>query len=209
MGHRSQIYLRHNGKLVFASFFHWNCGERMISRARWGMEYLRNLMADKICGFFVNHDTEQIRRVFDVDFDSHDVQVSYDILKDRRERFPDAPLNSFVFNEQSNNGQLFLDIRRDTIYYSFRFVELTPDLKLKNSVLDAEEYMNRVLGRNWRNSGYICSEDVATCDANIRAIAEMAMLMSDEQLEEYLAGDYAEQEVQIKRSDYERRNHCE
>lgn len=41
MGQRSQIYLRYNGKLVFASYFQWNYGERMISRARWGIEHVK------------------------------------------------------------------------------------------------------------------------------------------------------------------------
>lgn len=34
MGQRSQIYVRYNEKLLFARYFQWNYGTRMISRAR-------------------------------------------------------------------------------------------------------------------------------------------------------------------------------
>ena len=47
MGQRSQIYLRHNGDLVFANYYQWNYGERMVSRARWGIGYIKHSEARK------------------------------------------------------------------------------------------------------------------------------------------------------------------
>ena len=41
MGQRSQIYIRYNNgevKGLIANYYQWNYGERMISRARWGIE---------------------------------------------------------------------------------------------------------------------------------------------------------------------------
>lgn len=49
MGQRSQIYIRiwdkdkENPKL-YAKYYGWNFGERMISRARHGIEYIKSYM---------------------------------------------------------------------------------------------------------------------------------------------------------------------
>ena len=45
MGQRSQIYIRikdeDGNTTLFAKYFQWNFGERMISRARYGIEYIK------------------------------------------------------------------------------------------------------------------------------------------------------------------------
>ena len=45
MGQRSQIYVRYNKnntqKGLIANYYGWNYGERMISRARWGIEFIK------------------------------------------------------------------------------------------------------------------------------------------------------------------------
>lgn len=44
MGQRSQIYVRYNKsntqKGLIANYYSWNYSERMISRARWGIEFI-------------------------------------------------------------------------------------------------------------------------------------------------------------------------
>lgn len=40
MGQRSQIYVRASGQLIVANYYQWNYAERMISRARYGIEYI-------------------------------------------------------------------------------------------------------------------------------------------------------------------------
>ena len=47
MGQRSQIYVRYNKKLVIANYYQWNYGEQMISRARYGIEYIRRYTLTK------------------------------------------------------------------------------------------------------------------------------------------------------------------
>ena len=46
MGQRSQIYVRlkdkEGNKYLIAKYFQWNYGERMISRAKYGIEYCKN-----------------------------------------------------------------------------------------------------------------------------------------------------------------------
>lgn len=183
MGQRSQIYVRHNGDLVFANYYQWNYGERMVSRARWGIAYIKQF-AEK--GYeWVFRDPAYVlkmRRFFDVNFDMHDIQISSDILKEREEQFPDEDFNEFVFDTQDNNdGQLFVDIRGEKIYYAF-----TDGYRIRK-IMDAEAYMEWDAG-DWRNSKYIKPEMKAACEANIKAISKMAELMTPEQLEDFVHG---------------------
>lgn len=183
MGQRSQIYLRHNGDLVFASYYQWNYGERMVSRARWGIAYVKQFMDQKYAWVFRDPAyVLKMRRFFDVNFDMHDIQLSSDILKEREEQFPDTDFNGFVFDGQDNNdGQLFVDIRGGKIYYAF-----TDGYRMRK-IMDAEAYMNWNM-KDWRSSEYISPEMKAACEANIKAIPEMAELMSYEQLEDFVHG---------------------
>lgn len=183
MGQRSQIYLRHNGDLVFASYYDWNYGERMVSRARWGIGYIKQFV---IKGYeWVFRDPAYVlkmRRFFDVNFDMHDIQISSDILKEREEQFPDEDFNEFVFEAQDNNdGQLFVDIRGEKISYAFT------DHARKRTIMDAEAYMEWDCG-DWRSSKYINPVMKAACEANIEEISKMAELMTHEQLADFIHG---------------------
>lgn len=185
MGQRSQIYLRHNGKLIFANYYQWNYGDRMVSRARWGIEWVKNYYGG--INDFIFRDKsyiEKMRRVFDVNFDMHDIQVSCDIVKEWEEQFHDAPFNDAVFNWQDNNdGQLFIDIVDDKIYYAF-----TDETK-ERTIMNAEAYMEWDCD-DWQTSEYLDDDDRNSIRANFKAIAEMATLMTHEQLNDFLSGDY-------------------
>ena len=189
MGQRSQIYLRHNGKLIFAHYYQWNYGERMVSRARWGIEYCKDF-ADQKYDFVFRDDSyvTRIRRVFDANFDMKDVALSCDIVKEWEEEFSGENFNDYVFNRQDNNdGQLFVDIVGDKIFYAF-----TDESAAERMIMDAEAYLawdND--GEDWRKSEYIDPDQKAACEANIRAIGEMATLMTHEQLNDFLTRDYA------------------
>ena len=186
MGQRSQIYLRANGKLIFAHYYQWNYGERMISRARWGIEWVQTLMGE--CPdilFKSEHYIQKMRRVFDVNFDMKDVQISCDIVQEWKEQFSDEDFNEIVFDGQDNNdGQLFVDIKDGKIYYCFRDM-------YKNTIMDAHCYMNWD-EEGWEESEYLSQEDKNTCRENMKAIEEMATLMSAEQLDDFIHGDYSE-----------------
>lgn len=187
MGQRSQIYLRYNGNLIFAHYYQWNFADRMVSRARWGMEYLKEYLKD---GFdFVFHTESyitKIRRVFDTNFDMHDVQLSCDIVQEREKYSPGEDFNDYVFNSQDNNdGQLFVDIIDGKIFYAF-----TDDAQ-ERTIMDAESYMDWDC-EDWRTNEYISNDERAVCKENIEAIRELATLMTHEQLDDFLHGDYEE-----------------
>lgn len=186
MGQRSQIYLRYNGKLIFANYYQWNYGERMISRARYGIEWVKE-MVDNGWDFVFRDKSkiEQMRRVFDVNFDMHDVAISCDIVQEWKEQFSDEDFNEIVFDEQDNNdGQLFVDIKDGEIYYCFRDM-------YKNTIMDAHCYMNWD-AEGWEEREYLSQEDKNTCRENMKAIEEMATLMTMDQLDDFIHGDYSE-----------------
>lgn len=185
MGQRSQIYLRYNGALVFANYYQWNFGERMISRARWGIEWVKE-QVDKGYDFIFRSNSyiKQMRRVFDANFDMHDVQISGDIVKEWADDFADEPFNDIVFNFQDNNdGQLFVDIRDGRIFYCFRNMHA-------DTIMDAEQYMKWDLPRWKTDDCSLDAEEIQTCKDNIKAIGNMATLMTREQLDDFLSGDY-------------------
>lgn len=192
MGQRSQIYLRYNGKLVFANYYQWNYGERMISRARWGIEWVKEMVERDYNFVFRSYSyITQMRRVFDVNFDMHDVAVSQDIVREHADLFADDDFNDYVFNMQDNNdGQLYVDIKDGKIYYCFRDWTRHPDGTTSDTIMSASEYMDWD-EEGWENSEYISDGGKAACRDNIKAIEEMAELMTLEQLDDFIHGDYS------------------
>lgn len=196
MGQRSQIYVRYNGRLIIANYYQWNYAERMISRARWGIEYLKDFV-DKGYDFAFRDPSYITRfsRIFDTNFDMHDVAISCDIVKEYHELFPDRDFNDSVFNKQDNNdGQLFVDIQDGKIFYCFRDM-------YENKRMNATQYMKWDCSKHWDRQKdhnpafddcYLDAEEIETCKANIKAIGEMAELMTKTQLNDFLNGSYAE-----------------
>ena len=85
MGQRSQIFVRYQEtdgprKLV-ARYYGWNYGERMISRARHTMEWLKENY--ELISFYA----EKIPRILDTNFDMRDCVISSDILKEYQELY--------------------------------------------------------------------------------------------------------------------------
>ena len=198
MGQRSQIYVRYNDKLVVANYYQWNFGTRMISRARYGIEWIKDYyyFAEGICDFIFRDENYMTRlsRVFDVNFDMKDLALSCDIVKEWEEQFHDEPFNDVVFNGQDNNdGQLFIDVQQDKIFYCFRDM-------YENRIMDAAQYMDwdcsywdsNAEHNPAYDSEYMSVEEIKTCEANIKAIGEMAELMTEEQLADFISGDYEE-----------------
>ena len=189
MGQRSQIYLRYNGKLLFANYYQWNYAERMISRARWGIEYIKDYI-DSGFDFAFRDDSyiEKISRVFDANFDMHDVQISRDIVNEWESDYSEVDFNRYVFNMQDNNdGQLYIDILGGEIFYCFRDWTNHEDGITSDMLMSAIEYMDWDY-EGWENN--LNAEGNAVCRANIKAIDEMAQLMTLEQLDDFLHGDY-------------------
>lgn len=189
MGQRSQIYVRYNGNLIIANYYQWNYGERMISRARHGIEYLKHNLDEGYT--FTFKDKTYIRkfsRIFDVNFDMRDVAISSDIVQEWLDYYPCEDFNDCVFNRQDNNdGQLFVDIRDDKIFYCFRDWEISGDGTVKNRIMDAKQYMDWDMD-GWESNDFIPQDQKNACMNNIDAIRKMATLMTEEQLNDFLTG---------------------
>lgn len=193
MGQRSQIYVRYIKKLVVTNYYQWNYGERMISRARYGIEYIKENYLEYRTWIFNNEsDMEKLRRIFDVNFDMKDIIMSIDIIKEWKEQFSeDESFNNYVFKLQGNNdGKLFVDISEDgTIKYAFLDCECNTD-----HIMNATQYMDWNI-EEWRKSEYISEEGKQSCKENLEKIEEMAALMTKSELEDFINNDYGMEEL--------------
>lgn len=183
MGQRSQIYIRiideDNNKILIAKYFQWNFAERMISRARHGIEYIKDNLK------YINQDSvqEKISKIFDVNFDMQSVVSSTDILQEVREQFWENKklMNDYIFQCQDNNdGKLFIDCDQKSGEVKFCFTDY--DL----NILTPKEYMNWDGVKGWEKEFPYCKE-------NINYINENAKLMTDTELEEFMQYDYSKQ----------------
>lgn len=183
MGQRSQIYIRitdiDNNKILIAKYFQWNFAERMISRARYGIEYIKEYLE------YIDQDSVQkkINKIFDVNFDMQSVVISTDILQEVREQFfEDRKLMSdYIFQCQDNNdGKLFIDCDQKSgeIKYCFTDYDL--------NILTPTEYMNWDAEKGWK-------KEYPYCKDNINYINENAKMMTDIELEEFMQYDYSKQ----------------
>jgi hypothetical protein len=196
MGQRSQIYIRYNVndesgrnyKGLIARYFGWNYGERMISRARYVIEELQNeFMEYKLC-FGNKEKLEKLKRFCETNFDMKDIIFSSDILKEVEE-YDDGDLQ-YIFNQDNNDGQLFIDVTNDGIKYCF--------MKFYNEgePMDGEHYMK------WNCEGdehpdwhvpynYMNRHTITYTEKNIKKIDKMATLMSPEEIKAFVEDDYS------------------
>lgn len=192
MGQRSQIYVRYNKKLVVTNYYQWNYGERMISRARYGIEYIRkNYLEYRDWIFNDESNMEKLRRIFDVNFDMKDIVMSSDIVHEWKEQFAENNFNEFVFRMQGNNdGKLFVDISEDGIVkYAFLDCECDTD-----HIMNATQYMDWN-SEEWEKSEYISEEGKQSCKENLEKIEEMAALMTKLELEDFINYDCGMEEL--------------
>ena len=191
IGQRSQIYIRikdrNNNKYLFAKYYGWNYGERMISRARYGIDYIKRNITYSIDDELI----EQINRIFDVNFDMKDVQITCDIVNEYIEECDykdESSFKEYVFTEQDNNdGKLFIDVSDGYLKYCF----LDYDCNTEN-IMDAAGYM-AWNSENWEQSEYIDDEQKELCRDNIKVIGEIAELMSAEEVDDFINCIYEEE----------------
>lgn len=196
MGERSQIYVRYNQgcineekkKGLIANYYGWNYGERMISRARWGIEWINDNLKYGLSFYNMKPNVIKMSRIFDTNFDMKDIVFSIDIIENYHREFPEADFNEFVFKGQANNaGKLLVDIEEDCIKYAFLDWETDP-----KNIMDGEAYMIWNRGEKWRASQYLSETAVTACEDNIKKISELAKLMTEEEVEEFMNYDYEE-----------------
>lgn len=191
MGQRSQIYVRYtkdNKHYLTARYFQWNYGERMISRCRYSLEWIKEM--SKYSWLFTTN-KGQLERILEVNFDMKDVQISCDIVKEYIEECDykdESSFKEYVFTEQDNNdGKLFIDVSDGYLKYCF----LDYDCSTEN-IMDAVGYMDWN-NKDWEQSEYIDDEQKELCWDNIKVIEEIAELMSAEEVEDFINCIYEEE----------------
>lgn len=194
MGQRSQIYIRynieHNGKKyhgLIARYYRWNYGERMVSRARSIIEYIKDCYLNDIYSFTLESDIEKLRRYCDINFNMKDIVISTDLIKEVSDQF-DCD-TSYLFNTDNNDGQLYIDVTNDTIKYCF-----TKYCHEENP-MNGEEYMKwncETSDRpNWHiPNQYMKRDAINYTEDNIAEIESMAELMTREELDSFINDDY-------------------
>lgn len=186
MGQRSQIYVRYykDGKwYLTARYYQWNYGERMISRCRYTLEWIKEYMK---YDWHLTTDTKKLTHIMDTNFDMKDVILGYDIVEEWKEYCPENNFNDVVFRWQDNNdGQLYIEIKDEIIKYAF----LEYSDCNTNRILSAAKYMNWD-SKGWRQSPYIDDEQKLLCEENLKEINKLATLLTKEELDDFINYDY-------------------
>ena len=177
MGQRSQIYVSYlnaEGKReLVARYFGWNYGSRMISRARGLIEWLVNNLS------YIKYDSDKIAKIAEVNFDFRDIVRSNDLIAESNvcgcNTVEDK--KDYIFNQDNNDGKLFIEVRDDCVAYAFTGWE-------NEYPMGPNEYMA------WQ--GYEDEEDRGSnCATNIKYILENGELMhTTEELEDFINADY-------------------
>ena len=145
MGQRSQIYViykdNQNRDCISATYFQWNYGERMISRARYLMGWIKaqNNLCSNLYSDYLPFVAHKIRYIASVNFDYKDVVIGQDLIeewKDYKQGVPNANLNDYIFNADNNDGCLFIDAR---VPQNLRYAFTTYDYK--DGVMGPEAYL--------------------------------------------------------------------
>jgi len=189
MGQRSQIYVRINAdkKVLVARYFNWNYGERMISRSRYTIEWLKKHSRYGIKTLIMNEYIKMLIHIIETNFDMKDVVLSADITEEYNEYFKDdcVEFNDYVFKQQHNNdGKLLIDVCENEIKYAFLDWAASP-----NSIMNGEAYM-KWNSENWENSPYTTKRAKDACKRNIKYISKHAKLMTKDEVEDFLNYKY-------------------
>lgn len=185
MGQRSQIYVRVNkrdgGYYLAARYFQWNYGERMVSRARYTLEWLQHNY-----GYFNNDTYKKLIRIIDTNFDFKDVCISSDILAD-------CDIDS-LFHDDNNDGKFFLDAHIDweskeftyPVKFSYAFTDCCNEI-----IMNGDNYMQWDNGNEepWRENEYI-KKHIKYTERNIKYISKNATLMTSDDLKQFMDYKY-------------------
>lgn len=195
MGQRSQIYIRYNVtddygknyKGLIARYFQWNYGERMVSRARYIIEEIKDEFMEYKFLFGDSWKIKKLEHYCDVNFDMKDITLSSDIIKEVEEDCNGD--TSYLFGQDNNDGQLFIDVTNDGIKYCFmRYYN-------EGEPMDAEQYMKWNCERedhpDWHTPyKYMNEKTIQYTEENIKTIGKIATAMTAEEIEEFVNADY-------------------
>ena len=200
MGQRSQIYVRYEvegAKKLIARYFQWNYGERMVSRARYTMDWLEKTRE------YLSFESKKIVHILETNFDAIDCVESSDIMQEYNDclAYLEAQkgygFKNFIIDEDNNDGILFIDVLPDKIKYGF--LDWKPNT---DRVMTAHQYMDfDMKGWNSRKHEILDKEEYTTCIHNIKAIDcnENHELMSSKEIKEFISYDYSAQLAEYKK----------
>ena len=190
MGQRSQIYViykdNQNRDCISATYFQWNYGERMVSRARYLMGWIKSqnsfYVADSYNVFPLSYVANKIRYIASVNFDYKDVIIGQDLIEVWRDYKQggvlNTDLNDYIFHADNNDGCLFIDAR---IPKQLKYAFTTDDYK--DGVMGPEAYLKwDNVPQNIRNAKFT--------KRNINWITHNAKLMKKKELEAILKTNY-------------------
>lgn len=199
MGQRSQIYIRYNVnyeqcsgvynyKGLIARYFGWNYGERMVSRARYIIENIHDNYMKYKWTFGNSECLEKLKWICNTNFDMKDIVFSSDIIKEVMEDFDGD--TDYLFNQDNNDGQLFIDVTDDGIKYCFM------EFYNEGEPMDSDQYMKwnceHEAHPNWHIPyEYMDKETIDYTEENIKAINEMATVMTTEEIKAFVEDDYS------------------
>lgn len=175
MSERSQIYVAINGKLEVANNYSGNYGNQMMSRARYGMEYIISHIdnALMLCRDDVNN-FELFRRYWDVNFDTKEILLSTDMIKDK----PGS-----LFNCDNDDGKLLVSVNSETNEIRYCFTDNY------NKLMKVDEYLNWDCDvQHWRNNDIPGWNDHTrnTCSGNTNRIKKIGQLMTQQEMDEFM-----------------------
>lgn len=184
MGQRSQIYVIYKGNqnrdCISATYFQWNYGERMVSRARYLMGWIKahdTLRSNSLS--FIAH---KIRYIASVNFDYKDVVIGSDLVEKwknyKTSGVINTDLNDYIFHADNNDGRLFIDARNPK---HLRYAFTTYDYK--DGVMGPEAYLK------WDQTPQKI-RDTKFTKRNINWITHNAKLMKKDELEAILRATY-------------------
>lgn len=186
MGQRSQIYIKYSnvgdGRIrgFIARYFQWNFAERMISRAAGIIDTISTMNQYR----YMWYDTTKLVRICDVNFDMRDIQISTNILKEISDGEYET---SYLFEQDTNDGQLLIEVINDCIKYAFIEGPSNPE------PMSAMAYMNWDTGTDWTKHENVWSKGtVRYTQKNIRRIQAKASLMTQNEVAVFLSTDYSE-----------------
>ena len=188
MGQRSQIYViykdKQNRDCISATYFQWNYGERMISRARYLMGWIKaqNNLCSNLYSDYLPFVAHKIRYIASVNFDYKDVTIGTDLIEEWKNYKTggvlNTDLNDYIFHADNNDGCLFIDAR---IPKQLKYAFTTDDYK--DGVMGPESYLKwDDVPQKIRNTKFT--------KRNINWITHNAKLMKKKELEAILKATY-------------------
>lgn len=184
MGQRSEIYVAFemaNGqKKITARYFDWNYGERMISRVRYTSEWLNRRM--RSCSTISKDDLIPI------------IETNFDMVDHiQSAKIEPATFKSFKLHVKAsdflNDGRAFIYVNlKGEVKYCFTNNHDLEPMDCDNYMLFDTEYNYDYA--KWINPEYKNSKKMSQCRKNIKWLSRNANLMTQAELDEFLAAEY-------------------